>query len=159
MRRLALLALLLAPSIPRPTGACEPADRNGGVHTLDPQHATDATPPAAPTARFDVYYYDEDDGPGCGTSCGGFGTHISLYVGALDDRTPGDQMGYQLTVVGGQPPIGIDLPTRPLKTFGGELSLYFNGDDHSFTFDLEVRAIDLNGNIGPATVITITNPA
>jgi len=158
MRSLAVLALLLAPSLPRPTGACSPVDPNFGPHSLDPQHSTDVSPPGTVTASSDVYYEDGDQG-GCGTTtCGGYGTHIRLGVSATDDRTSAERMGYQLTVVAGQPPIGIDLPTRPLISAYGELILHFNADDRSFTFDLEIRAIDLNGNIGPASVITISYP-
>jgi MYXO-CTERM domain-containing protein len=39
---------------------------------------------------------------------------------------------------------------------GGDLYFYFEyGDRSGFNFALEIRAVDLNGNLGPPTTITI----
>ena len=69
MRRLALLALLVAPSLPRPSGACSALSDNDGDHVIDATFATDTVPPSAVTASAAVEIDDgsDDDGGGCGT--------------------------------------------------------------------------------------------
>ncbi|MBA3454905.1 MAG: hypothetical protein H0T42_17585 [Deltaproteobacteria bacterium] len=160
MRLLAIAALLVAPSIPRWSGACEPTPDNDGPHALDPVFAADTVAPSAVTATSLIERADEGDGGGCGTpKCGGGGTAVYLSVAATDDRTPKDRLGYRLTLAGGQLPSGLSLPTTPVLSSYGELRLRLPSDAGAFAFDLEIRAIDLNGNVGPATVIAVANPA
>ena len=40
---------------------------------------------------------------------------------------------------------------------GGEFRLLFDGTDHTpFAITLEVRSVDLNGNVGPATLVSVS---
>ena len=78
---------------------------------------------------------------------------IEIDVTAMDDRA-GSAVGFELQAIGGAPPASFDSgPVR--ESLNDTLMLYFNPDHGSFTFDLQIRAIDLNGNLGPPTVITI----
>jgi len=157
MRHLALLALLLAPSIPRPTGACDRAAGDGGPQFRDSLHSADVVPPSAVTATFDVFHDDNGEG-GCGSTCTGDSSHIRLDLAATDDRAMAREIGYQFAIVSGQPPDGIRLPSGPLlATYEGHLELPFDGRDRNFAFALEIRAVDLNGNVGLPTIIDIAS--
>lgn len=163
MNRLAVLALILiAPSIPRPTGACSPLAANNGPHELDLQFATDTVAPSAVTASaaIDDDKGSSDGGGGCSTPvCGDGGSFVVLNVSATDDRAPAERIGYRLTISGGQPPQGLDLPATAVLSASGDLLLRYNINASAFAFDLDIRAVDLNGNIGPATVIAVSNPS
>jgi hypothetical protein len=151
--RLAALAILLAPSIPRPVGACSLAAPNGGPHELDPAESSDTVAPGAVDVQ--VSLYDGQRERGCSQStCGDLPPAVHLVITSSDNRTPPELLGYRLRVVRGQPPVGSQIPSEAVRTTGN--LIYFNhSEDDSFDFDLEVRAVDLNGNLGPATVVTI----
>ena len=161
MRRLALLALLLAPSIPRPTGACSAVSENAGERQLDPAFSTDLVPPSAVTASAVVDRDDDDGGGGggCnGAQCVTSGSFVFMSVYAMDDRAQKEQLGYRLTLASGELPAGMNLPTTAVISDSGELRLRFPNDAPAFAFELEIRAVDLNGNNGPATVIAVSDP-
>jgi hypothetical protein len=159
MRALALLALVLAPSIPRPSGACSVDAGHGGDHRLDPEHATDMTASGAVTADFDLYFDPDDESPGC-SSCGGDYSHIRFGVAASDDRTPADRLAYKFAISGGRPPNGIDLPFKPLFIgYDGGVQLRISRENRELGFEIEIRAVDLNGNVGPPTLLTVRKPA
>lgn len=160
MRHLAVLTLLaIAPSIPRPTGACSPrSPGDGGPHRPDPAYAGDAVAPSAVMATSMVVF--GDDSVGCNSGCGGAVAEIQLHVEATDDQAPADELGYQLTVIDGLPPPGFEAPAQVRLSDYGYFILHFSPSFRgSFTFDLELRAVDLNGNVGPPTVITVTGSA
>jgi hypothetical protein len=161
MKRLAVLALILiAPSIPRPTGACSTVPENNGPHGLDLAFASDTVAPSAGIASASIDTADGDGGGGggCGTPlCGDGGSFVVLNVSATDDRAPGERIGYRLTIAGGQPPQGLDLPATAVLSFSGDLLLRFPINAPAFAFDLEIRAVDLNGNIGPSTVVAVAH--
>jgi hypothetical protein len=143
MRHYVIAALLaFAPSIPRPVGACTPYPTDGGLHTLDLAHGTDRTPPSAPTASYSVYEGSPADGGGCGgkPECGGAPATIYIDLSAIDDRTPATEMGYKLAIADGA--IGLRFDSTML---------------HGWSFDLEIIAVDLNGNEGPPVIVTIEN--
>jgi hypothetical protein len=52
--KLAALALLIALSIPRPAGACDPVADNDGPHRLDPAERGDTVAPSAVIASANV---------------------------------------------------------------------------------------------------------
>ena len=159
MRRLALLALILAPSIPRPTGACSALPDNAGEHAVDTAFATDLVPPSVVTVAMAVDRNPGSGSGGCGgAACSDRSNVVFLSVDATDDRAPSSQLGYQLTVVAGQVPSGMTIPTTAVGAIDGDLRLWFPSDTRAIAFDLEIRAVDLNGNLGPATVITISDP-
>jgi len=151
----ALVLLVLAPSIPRPSGACSPAEDDDGPHERDPAFVTDTVAPSAVDATFDVYR--SSGGGGCDSCGGGFNT-IQLSLTASDDRTPEGRMGYRFTIVGGQPPPSILFPTGDRIASYGQVNWRFDSAYHgSFSFDVEIRAVDLNGNVGPATIVRLTD--
>jgi uncharacterized protein (TIGR03382 family) len=157
--RMSLPVLALAALLePRPAAACSLV---GNVdHMLDAAYASDTVAPTAVTASAVIYRSADDTGCGGASSCGDIAS-IAISVAATDDAAPADQLGYQLRVVGGDPPRGLNLPTAPVMPYSGEdVYVYFDyGDRSGFSFDLEIRARDLNGNLGPATVITVAEPA
>lgn len=155
---LAVAFLVVAPSIPRPSGACSPSWEGSEPHELDPAYATDAAAPGTVGATFDIYR-GENNSAGCNDSCGGGGfNEITLSLDATDDRTPGDRMGYRFTIVGGQPPPSLDFPSGDRLVGRNDLTWSYDSSyDGKFSFDVEIRAVDLNGNVGPATIVTITD--
>jgi hypothetical protein len=132
------------------------------THQLDPAQANDHVAPSAVTASAEVVRFDGSDDGGC--AAGGGGTcgdlaEIELAVSATDDATPADKVGYVVELASGTPPRGFALPAGAILPAEDSLLLRFSADDHDgFTIDLSVRAIDLNGNLGPPTVITVSEP-
>lgn len=155
----ALLGVLPTVTVlPRTAGACSLAGNDD--HHLDPAHAGDTTPPSLATASAELVWHEDDDGGGgCGStvaSCGSYGL-ITLAVAATDDAAPADDLGYQLRVIAGVPPSGLNLPAQNVRAFSGELLVYFDYSSPGFDFDLEIRAVDLNGNLGPPSVVSISH--
>jgi len=157
----AILILALAPSLPRPSGACDLVPEDYGPHDLDPAFASDEVAPGPVQVTYDVFHASRESA-GCGVhdTCGTGESTVHLVVSATDDRTPAEQLGYRFAIVGGQPPPHIRFPTGDRRAgWGGELYWRFDGDyGGAFSFDVEIRAVDLNGNVGPATVVTISDP-
>ena len=167
MRSPALLAigcLLLVDIAPRMAGACSPPPANES-HVLDPAHASDATPPGAVTVSDVTVYHDppgDDDAGGCSNEneCHYSPSRVNLVPRATDDATPAEKIGYQLRVVSGTAPEHIQIPeeaVRPLE-YTDSLELRFFDHTDAFAFDLEVRAVDLNGNLGPPTIVRVEDP-
>jgi uncharacterized protein (TIGR03382 family) len=154
---IALLAPALLVAVERPVGACSLAGNQ--MHYVDAAFATDTVAPSAVTADVTVSrHYDDEENVGCGkiASCGSYGL-ISLDVTATDNAAPADQLGYEITVVTGRMPRDLNLMEVPAR--GPELYLYFSATDRApFALTLEVRAVDLNGNLGPATLVEIDDP-
>jgi hypothetical protein len=125
---------------------------------LDAAQADDHVAPAAAATSFDIVRFDNDGGCGGGAenSCSDTAI-VAIAVTASDDRTPADKIGYQLTLVSGELPAGMTLPQGAVVPFDGKLNFVFRAEDRGgFTADLEVRARDLNGNLGPPTIVTIS---
>lgn len=153
MKHLAAVVLVaLAPSIPRPSNACSIAPPDYGPLELDPTFETDTVPPSAVDVTYNVYR--RDGGGACG-SCGDFSS-INVALTATDDRATSERLGFRFRLVGGGTPPGMTLPDDDRVSDYG--SIYWRFDSAyrgRISFDVEVRAVDLNGNVGPATVITI----
>ena len=147
----AVAALLVAD--PQVADACSFAPNE--THELDPAFTNDVTPPGAPTVTPKVHRWEYP------SSCFDIGL-LSVSVGATDDATPAERMGYRFRVLSGDPPdrLGISADAiRPPVLDGTEsVGLFFNYMDAGFEFELEVRAVDLNGNEGPPTVVFIADP-
>jgi MYXO-CTERM domain-containing protein len=156
MRPLVLaLAAASTVAIPSPASACSLA--GNGSWQADEALASDTTPPSAPAAEVTGVFRSEDESSGCGNvaSCGSIAS-IHLAVSATDDRAQPEQIGYEVTVVGGEPPDGFDPTLDPrVIPFGDELVFYFDFNSPSFSMDLEIRAVDANGNLGPPVVVTV----
>lgn len=89
----------------------------------------------------------------CGTPSNGI---VSLDLEVADDRAPSDRIGYRLAVVGGQLPVGIRFPEHDVIGYLNTLELVFSAShDGPVAFDLEIRAVDLNGNVGKPTTVHV----
>jgi uncharacterized protein (TIGR03382 family) len=129
-------------------------------HQLDPAHAGDATPPSTVTV-VEAYVHRRDDG-GCNAEpsqdCGLRATVVAK-IDAADDATGADELGYEVRVVGGDPPPGLDLPSTAVRRLGGVLWFSFDHEHESgFDIVLEIRAVDLNGNRGPPVTFSVGEP-
>lgn len=128
-------------------GACGYSDY--ALHMKDAAQADDATPPTAPTVDVEVTKYDQ----GCGSN----GLALELTMKATDDRAPAERIGFVIAVASGN--ISIDFDPGPIVPYDGPVSFYFDEDELPFAGELEVRAIDLNGNIGPPTIVAVSSTA
>jgi len=85
---------------------------------------------------------------------------VSISIGeTLDDRTPPESMGYDLSLASGVLPEGMTLSPFAIRTMDGVLQLsWIDGaedDQEPISFELYIVAIDLGGNQGPATTVTV----
>lgn len=128
------------------TGAC--GDGGYILHETDPAQADDDTPPSAPVVDVAITRYDQ--------GCGSHGLDLELTLQATDDRASPDRIGFLITVARGDFSIEIEdgaiVPYRPV-------AFYFAEDELPFEGELEVRAIDLNGNIGEPTLVEVSSSA
>lgn len=155
-----LLLIALAPSIPRPLGACSLAPRDGGGWYEEPLIGdTGAPTQLAATYTIDWPSGDGDSGIGCMATCGPGPAYVVLQLSAVDDLTPANRIGYKFALVGGQPPKQLQYDQTLLvdeySASGTELGLMFDRASGPFSFDLEITAVDQNGNESEPIVITI----
>jgi len=101
----AVAFLVVAPSIPRPSGACSPSADDNGPHAVDPALSTDTVAPSAVDATVDIYRSDSGGGCRFADSCGGGFNTVQISINSADDRTPAERMGL---------PVGC-LDLRPLR--------------------------------------------
>jgi hypothetical protein len=73
---------------------------------------------------------------------------------ATDDRAPAERIGFLITVASGE--FSIEIEDGAIVPYG-PVSFYFAEDELPFEGELEVRAIDLNGNIGPPTIVEVSS--
>jgi hypothetical protein len=135
------------------------------AHTLDANaQATDTTAPAAPTLT--VVRIVRGKGPqseslcsSSASSCDDLG-QIELQMAATDDQTPATSMGFRIELSGGALPSGLTLPDYSVR--GSRLLLVWidgaSDDQEAFSFVLAISAVDLAGNVGPATTIQVSDP-
>jgi hypothetical protein len=149
--------IVLAPSIPTLTGACSLVPENGGVHALDAQYATDAIAPTITSADTYVVRPGEPAGCACESAgCGDSRWFVRLYMAAADDRAGEYELGYKFRVIGGQAPASLVLPTETVRSSTGEVLLLLSKQERgAIAFDLEIRAVDLNGNESAPTVVSV----
>lgn len=145
MRSVLVLAVL-ALAAPRDAHACfEPGFEQ---HHLDRSQLADTTKPGPVSVTM---WIEEPGGGGCvgpaANTCGTSGRRLVVRVTASDDQTPPDKLGFRVTVSAGTAPFPEPGDVRALD----ELLSFPLGESESLDFELAVRAIDLNGNIGPAT--------
>ncbi len=92
------------------------------------------------------------------SSCDDLGT-ATLRIEAQDDQTPREKLGFTIALVDGVAPAGLDLPSGPIRLFGENVYLHWDDgasdDQESFAFTLEIRALDLAGNVGPASTVRV----
>lgn len=141
-----------------PASACSLAGNR--EHYVDSAFASDTTPPGAVTATADVFRHEDDgDGGGCSqiASCGSYAL-ITLQLDATDNAAPADRVGFEITVVDGTPPRDFNLPQQWVG--GGEVYLYYSINHRTgYDLTLQIRAVDLNGNLGPPTLLNVKETA
>jgi MYXO-CTERM domain-containing protein len=151
---LSFVVVTLVAGDPQVVDACSFAPNE--THALDAAFANDATPPGAPDVTPTVRRWEYP------SSCFDIGL-IDVAVSATDNAAPPDRLGYRFSVRSGDPPdrfgITADAIAPPALDGSDSVSLFFNYMDTAFAFELEVRAVDLNGNVGPPTVVYISDPA
>jgi hypothetical protein len=150
---LCLVAAAAVVAVPRTADACSLADN--GLWVADPTHSGDRTAPSLPEV-VDVEVLRNADSGGCVAAGCGDRASIHLALSATDDRAQPDLIGYEIRVAGGQPPRGLD-PMREGRVRGGQFYFFFDYGAPGFTVDLEVRAVDLNGNLGPPVIVTVSD--
>ncbi len=129
---------------------------------LDPQaQASDTTPPSVPVAKVDSVRRGQGpttnaDCSQSASSCDDLGS-IGIALTATDDQTAPEEIGYQVEVVAGHLPDGLELPTGPVLLMEGHLYLHWidgaTDDQEAVSFTLAIHAVDLAGNTStPANV-------
>lgn len=134
---------------PATATACSPAF-GYFAHSLDEAHQADALPPGAPSVAVSLEETEEVD-HGCDNPCGSSGgRRLVLTVSAVDDRTPTDRMGYRIRATGKHVPRHLARELGDLIPGWFPNTIVFKlGSEGRLDFELEVRAVDLNGNAGP----------
>jgi hypothetical protein len=150
--RILLVAFALVVNA-RPADACCAVAGGGAcgyggytLHETDPAQADDTTPPSAPTVDVDIVRYDQ--------GCGSHGLDLELAMQATDDRAPGERIGFLVTVASGS--FSLEVDEGAIVPYG-PVSFYFAEDELPFAGELEVRAVDLNGNIGEPTLVEVSS--
>lgn len=158
MRSVLLVVVLLAIAVvhAQPAEACCAVPGSGAcgygeyeLHVTDPEHADDSTPPSAPVVEVEVIRFDQ----GCESN----GLDLVLDMQATDDRTEESRIGFIVTVARGDFEVDIEggAAINPL----GSISVYFREEELPFEGELEIRAADTNGNIGPPTFVEVSSNA
>jgi hypothetical protein len=154
--------LVLAPSIPRPLGACPFVQRNGGLWSARPIEG-DTEGPTLFSAAYRVERPAEEGTFACGDSCTS-GTYVVLHLSAQDDRSASEDIAYRFEIVGGTTPPGFEAEAYftevafepdPDIVDGIELGLYFSRSAGPFAFDMQIIAVDRNGNESEPIVLEI----
>lgn len=155
LAELAFVVVAAAAVRPQPAAACSLATND--PWRADPAHAADRVAPGQPDVAAAEVQRQAESG-GCGMAgCGNIAS-IRVDVTATDDRAAAEVIGYEVTVVGGEPPAGLDLAREGrVVAPGGELRFFFDYSAPGFSVDLELRAVDLNGNVGAPVVVTVTD--
>jgi hypothetical protein len=118
------------------------------LHVTDPAQADDTTSPSAPVVDVEITRYDQ--------GCGSHGLDLELTMQATDDRAPAERIGFLVTVASGD--FSLETEDGAIVPYG-PVSFYFAEDELPFDGELEVRAIDLNGNIGSPTIVKVSSSA
>ncbi len=138
-------------------------------HTLDEaEKLVDTTPPGPVEILSHWVHRADGDGnelSGCESVrlCPPLGSiHIQI-VPAVDDRTSADLMGYRLSPVGDVPgELESVWDWEDQRLALGELLLFWTDGDSDaqggFELTLDIQAVDLAGNLGPATRVVIEDP-
>lgn len=90
-----------------------------------------------------------------GGSCAGTGL-IEIAVDASDDR---GTVGFQVRAVRGDATALSGLPETPFTQPVSDLSLYFGDAGQALDLTLEVRAVDLDGNLSAPVTVDVIDPS
>ena len=141
----AVAAAALAVAAPRPARACS-------LFGYEPMNLAAGSDTVAPTLTVGAATVWRGDG-----SCDGVGL-VQLEVGASDDQTAANLIGYQVLVTRGDV-VFPGLPSTPFTQLSGDLALHFNDAGQAIDLTLQVRAVDQNGNLSaPVSVDVVDVP-
>jgi len=160
LRFSALACFLVASALtfPRIASACDyPAPE---THEVDPEEAAvDDEPPAKVDAVGVEIRRGKGPQGGCSqtsTSCDDIGSITIVPTPPSDNRTPSDELGYRVRLVGGVAPSGLTIPTEAVRLQSGDPpALYLHwidgatDDQEAIDFSIALTAIDRAGNEGP----------
>ncbi len=109
-----------------------------------------------------------------GESQCGEGKVFLEFTRSMDDKTPVEEVGYELNFVEGELPDGLELPEGPKRLTHGPMRFQDKGTDdvvfpliwddenvdeqEPFDFVVTIAPVDLHGNIGEATDVEIYDP-
>lgn len=157
-----MCCIALAALPPRNADACVKPDDGLMPHVLDPAQASDTIAPLAPSVTYSVSR-TQIGGGGCGaakTDCDGKYGRIDVDIVAFDETAPAERLGYLVTVTGGDKPAQLIMPwpdADARQQAQGHLEFGFDYDDNKFDFEVEVRVVDLNGNVSEPAVVRIAD--
>lgn len=104
----------------------------------NPAHADDVTAPTLSEVSYVVARFDG--------GCEGTGA-ITINFVAGDDRTAAPELGYEVSVVsGGDDLFGVPVGVRLYWWATNEVVVHFNDLGQALDLELDVIAVDLNGN-------------
>jgi hypothetical protein len=155
----ALLTFAVTVLASHTTQACEFLFPEG--HWLDEvEEEYDHTPPGPVSAITVMIKRGFPLGPSAVfiSSCGIRGW-LELHLEApTDNRTPPEQMGYEIAVIAGSAPQGL-IPSRAVRARDGTVPLHWLDDGQEpLEFTLSIVSIDLAGQRGPANVVEVRDP-
>lgn len=147
-----------------PARACDPIG-GGPPHVVDSAaQGADSQPPILPPiGDVSVYRASEGESAGCleaQPKCGGQGW-ISFGARATDDTTQPDRIGYRVSIVGGQPPLGFVVPAAQRAAGDHVMLVWGDGatdDQEPFDVTLQVLAIDAAGNESAPQTVRVADP-
>ncbi|HOX47346.1 MAG TPA: hypothetical protein PK668_27380 [Myxococcota bacterium] len=138
-------------------------------HQLDPEEQQlDTSPPGQITA-ITVEKVHRGKGEDCNlfgcewTEDEDMGFMILRFQPPVDDRTPVESMGYRCTQIGGNPILRFAFPYDQRGGADGRFVLNWydgaNNEQEAMDVLLQLQAIDLGGNVGPASEpIEVSDP-
>ena len=131
---------------------------------IDPaEEVVDDSPPSTPQ----VEEVNVRRGWPGNSSVDDLGTINVEVVVPVDDRTEPEKMGYLMRVLSGAEPQGLEIPDGVLVPLPcgqcppGNHVLFFvwidgaEAEQDAFRFEVDVRAVDRAGNIGPASEVVV----
>ena len=161
LKTLFLTVLCFVLLVPNSSEACSPPEPPKPFEK-DPAASADLVAPPRPIVEHLGTQYFEAESEACtpsGSTCGPRPeTWIAtVSIRSTDNATPENKMAFEYQVVGGDLPKGLQLPTTPTYLpSGGNVTSFDYQDARAFSVDIQVIAIDANGNRSEPTVFTLS---
>jgi hypothetical protein len=162
----AAAVLLLGALVTKRAQACSVAGLT--EHPIDPSSTDDVPPAAVEKVSIDIMRGHGPESSGCNgshseTSCDDLGIVGLRVTPPEDDSTPGDQLGFVITLTAGKLPGDVVLPPNAVRGFQGSLPLVWidgaSDEQEPIDFTVTLSAVDEAGNVGPpSNPIRIQDP-
>jgi hypothetical protein len=136
--------------------ACSISEPLTSAHVVDPAESADIVAPTITNVTAGSSRHEPEGCIANGAKCEGLAS-VHVKVAATDDRTAAAKLGYLFTVLpDGDYPDGFKgWGSTAIVVPNGEVWDFISYDDEDFDFDIEVRAVDLNGNVSEPRVVNI----